>query len=314
MEVTKRPLSTTTYNALTSSNKTNYGAIYQYGEYAVGSKCTIIGGTYTATSATATAYGVRMNSAAICEDVNGDGELAIGAAELTVKNATFTVKANNGKTAYGVWAGGPATIDNSKFTVNTSADEAWGVRARYGKTTISNSTINVTAGTATARGIYVDALMSAISTSNSTTHFCGVQGYEIKGEVELNNNTITAKANGGNTAYAVQVIDAKGAATQTTAEKGLAFAGDHAIAGEAVINGGTYIATASGTTAYAVIVSDPVLQGEATATPTCIINDGKFKGTATSTYADVSTNGETGYFVLNGGYYVKNTPRATAGA
>lgn len=306
MEVTKRPLSTTTYNALTSSNKTNYGAIYQYGEYAVGSKCTIIGGTYTATSATATAYGVRMNSAAICEDVNGDGELAIGAAELTVKNATFTVKANNGKTAYGVWAGGPATIDNSKFTVNTSADEAWGVRARYGKTTISNSTINVTAGTATARGIYVDALMSAISTSNSTTHFCGVQGYEIKGEVELNNNTITAKANGGNTAYAVQVIDAKGAATQTTAEKGLAFAGDHAIAGEAVINGGTYIATASGTTAYAVIVSDPVLQGEATATPTCIINDGKFKGTATSTYADVSTNGETGYFVLNGGYYVKD--------
>ena len=306
MEVTKRPLSTTTYNALSSTNKTNYGAIYQYGEYAVGSKCTIIGGTYTATSATATAYGVRMNSAAICEDVNGDGELAIGAAELTVKNATFTVKANDGKTAYGVWAGGPATIDNSKFTVNTSADEAWGVRARYGKTTISNSTINVTAGTATARGIYVDALMSAISTSNSTTHFCGVQGYEIKGEVELNNNTITAKANGGNTAYAVQVIDAKGAATQTTAEKGLAFAGDHAIAGEAVINGGTYIATASGTTAYAVIVSDPVLQGEATATPTCIINDGKFKGTATSTYADVSTNGETGYFVLNGGYYVKD--------
>ena len=307
MEVTKRPLSTTTYNALSSSNKTNYGAIYQYGEYAVGTKCSIIGGTYKATSAGTTAYGVRMNSAAICEDVNGDGELAIGAAELSVKNATFTVAANGGKTAYGIWAGGPATIENSSFTVTTSAEEAWGIRARYGKTTINNSTINVTAGTATARGIYVDALMSAISTSNNTTHFCGVQGYEIKGEVELNNNTITAKANGGNTAYAVQVIDAKGAATQTTAEKGLAFAGDHAIAGEAVINGGTYTATASGTTAYAVVVSDPVLQGEATATPTLIINDGKFKGTSgTTPYADVSVAGEPGYFVLNGGYYVKD--------
>ncbi len=306
MEVTKRPLSTTTYNALSSTNKTNYGAIYQYGEYAVGTKCSIIGGTYTATSAGTTAYGVRMNSAAICEDVNGDGELAIGAAELSVKNATFNVETKGGTTAYGIWAGGPATVDNSTFTVKTSTSDAFGIRPRYGKTTISNSTIDVTAGTATARGIYVDALMSAISTSNSTTHFCGVQGYEIKGEVELNNNTITAKANGGNTAYAVQVIDAKGAATQTTAEKGLAFAGDHAIAGEAVINGGTYTATASGTTAYAVIVSDPVLQGEATATPTCIINDGKFKGTATSTYADVSVNGETGYFVLNGGYYVKD--------
>ena len=307
MEVTKRPLSTTTYNALSSTNKTNYGAIYQYGEYAVGSKCTIIGGIYTATSATATAYGVRMNSAAICEDVNGDGELAIGAAELTVKNATFTVKANNGKTAYGVWAGGPATIDNSKFTVNTSADEAWGIRARYGKTTINNSTINVTAGTATARGIYVDALMSAISTSNSTTHFCGVQGFEITGELESNNNTITAKANGGNTAYAIQVIDAKGSATQTTAEKGLAFAGDHACAGKATINGGKYTATASGTTAYAIVVSDPAAQGEVTATPECIVNDGKFYGYATGgTYADVSLAGETGYFVLNGGYYVKD--------
>ncbi len=307
MEVTKRPLSTTTYNALSSTNKTNYGAIYQYGEYAVGSKCTIIGGIYTATSATATAYGVRMNSAAICEDVNGDGELAIGAAELSVKNATFNVETKGGATAYGIWAGGPATVDNSTFTVKTSTSDAFGIRPRYGKTTISNSTIDVTAGTATARGVYVEAAMSAISTSSGTTHLCGVQGFEITGELESNNNTITAKANGGNTAYAIQVIDAKGSATQTTAEKGLAFAGDHACAGKATINGGKYTATASGTTAYAVIVSDPTVQGEATATPECIINDGKFYGYATGgTYADVSPNGETGYFVLNGGYYVKD--------
>lgn len=307
IEVTKRPLSTTTYNALSSSNKTSYGSIYQYGEYAVGAKCSIIGGTYTATSAGTTAYGVRMNSAAICEDVNGDGELAIGAAELSVKNATFNVETKGGATAYGIWAGGPATVDNSTFTVKTSTSDAFGIRARYGKSTISNSTIDVTAGTATARGVYVDALMSAISTSNNTTHFCGVQGFEITGELESNNNTITAKANGGNTAYAIQVIDAKGSATQTTAEKGLAFKGDHACAGKATINGGKYTATASGTTAYAVIVSDPVQQGEATATPTCIINDGKFYGYATGgTYADVSPNGETGYFVLNGGYYVKD--------
>ena len=41
--------------------------------------------------------------------------------------------------------------------------------------------------------------------------------------------------------------------------------------------------------------------------PTCIINGGKFKGTAgAAPFADVSVNGEPGYFVLNGGYYVKD--------
>lgn len=307
MEVTKRPLSTTTYNALTSANKTNYGAIYQYGEYAVGAKCSIIGGTYTAKSAVSTAYGVRMNSAAICEDVNGDGELAIGAAELNINNATFEVEAKTGSSAYGIWAGGPATIDNSTFTVKTSTSDAFGIRPRYGKTTINNSTINVTAGTATARGFYVDALMSAISTSNNTTHYCGVQGFEIKGELESNNNTVTVRANGGNTAYGIQVISAKGQATQTTADAGLAFKGDHACAGNAVINGGKYTATASGTTAYAIIVSAPATQGAETAIPSCTVNDGKFYGYATGgTYADLSPDGEPGYFVLNGGYYVKD--------
>lgn len=308
IEVTKRPLSTTTYNALSSSNKTSYGSIYQYGEYAVGAKCSIIGGTYTATAQGANAFGVSVNSASLCEDVNGDGVLAIGEGDLTISNAKFTVSTKTGATAYGVWAGGKTSISNSTFNVTSATSTAYGLRAYYGKSTIKNSIFDVTATTETAVGLRAEARMSTVNTSNSlhTTNFSGVEGYELVGEIETEENTVTVRANGGNTAYGIQVISAKGTGTKTTADAGLAFNGDHACAGTATINGGKYTATASGTTAYAVIVSDPVLQGEATATPTCIINDGKFKGTATSTYADVSVAGEPGYFVLNGGYYVKD--------
>ena len=110
---------------------------------------------------------------------------------------------------------------------------------------------------------------------------------EFVGKIESNNNTVTAKATGGNTAYGIYVYAAKAATASGP------LAGDHAIAGEATINGGKYTATASGTTAYAACVADPVLQGEATATPTLIINGGKFKGTAGATpFADVSLAGE----------------------
>ncbi len=309
IEVTKRPLSTTTYNALTSSNKTSYGSIYQYGEYAVGAKCSIIGGTYTATAQGANAFGVSVNSASLCEDVNGDGVLAIGEGDLTISNAKFTVSTKTGATAYGVWAGGKTSISNSTFNVTSATSTAYGLRAYYGKSTIKNSIFDVTATTETAVGLRAEARMSTVYTSNSlhTTNFSGVEGYELVGEIETEENTVTVRANGGNTAYGVQVISAKGTGTKTTADAGLAFNGDHACAGTATINGGKYTATASGTTAYAVIVSDPVLQGEATATPTLIINGGKFKGTAGATpFADVSLAGEPGYFVLNGGYYVKD--------
>lgn len=307
MEVTKRPLSTTTYNALSSTNKTNYGAIYQYGEYAVGTKCSIIGGTYTATAQGANAFGVSVNSASLCEDVNGDGVLAIGEGDLTISNAKFTVSTKTGATAYGVWAGGKTSISNSTFNVTSATSTAYGLRAYYGKSTIKNSIFDVTATTETAVGLRAEARMSTVNTSNSphTTNFSGVEGYELVGEIETEENTVTVRANGGNTAYGIQVISAKGTGTKTTADAGLAFKGDHACAGTATVNGGKYTATASGTTAYAAIVSDPAAQGEVTATPTLIINDGKFKGTAGSTpYADVSEAGEQGYFVLNGGYYV----------
>lgn len=309
IEVTKRPLSTTTYNALTSSNKTSYGSIYQYGEYAVGAKCSIIGGTYTATAQGANAFGVSVNSASLCEDVNGDGVLAIGEGDLTISNAKFTVSTKTGATAYGVWAGGKTSISNSTFNVTSATSTAYGLRAYYGKSTIKNSIFDVTATTETAVGLRAEARMSTVYTSNSlhTTNFSGVEGYELVGEIETEENTVTVRANGGNTAYGVQVISAKGTGTKTTADAGLAFKGDHACAGNAVINGGKYTATASGTTAYAIIVSAPATQGAETAIPSCTVNDGKFYGYATGgTYADLSPAGEPGYFVLNGGYYVKD--------
>ena len=302
MEVTKK-------NLPTIPTSGEYMNMYQKGEYAIAPKAIINGGTYTVTSEGTSAYGVSLNSAPLCEDINGDGILAIGEGDLTIKNAEFTVETKTGNAAYGVWAGGKTSVENTKFTITSATSDAYGLRAYYGKSSIKNSTFDVTATTATAVGLRAEARMSTVNGSNGhhTTNFSGVEGYELEGEIESEGNTVTVKANGGNTAYGIQVISAKGSGTKTTAAAGLAFKGDHACAGKAVVNGGKYTATASGTTAYAVIVSAPATQGEATATPTCIINDGKFKGSATSTYADVNESGVAGYCVLNGGFYVVNT-------
>ena len=302
MEVTKK-------NLPTIPTSGEYMNMYQKGEYAIAPKAIINGGTYTVTSQGTSAYGVSLNSAPLCEDINGDGILAIGEGDLTIKNAEFTVKTKTGNAAYGVWAGGKTSVENTKFTITSATSDAYGLRAYYGKSTIKNSTFDVTATTATAVGLRAEARMSTVNSSNShhTTNFSGVEGYDLIGEIESEGNTVTVRADDGNTAYGLQVISAKGTGTKTTAAAGLAFKGDHACAGKAIVNGGKYTATASGTTAYAVIVSAPAMQGEATATPTCIINDGKFKGSATSTYADVNENGVAGYCVLNGGFYAVNT-------
>ena len=302
MEVTKK-------NLPTIPTSGEYMNIYQKGEYAIAPKAIINGGAYTVTSQGTSAYGVSLNSAPLCEDINGDGILAIGEGDLTIKNAEFTVKTKTGNAAYGVWAGGKTSVENTKFTITSATSDAYGLRAYYGKSTIKNSKFDVTATTATAVGLRAEARMSTVNGSNGhhTTNFSGVEGYDLVGEIESEGNTVTVRADGGNTAYGIQVISAKGSGTKTTAAAGLAFKGDHACAGIAIVNGGRYTATASGTTAYAVIVSAPATQGEATATPTCIINDGKFKGSATSTYADVNENGVAGYCVLNGGFYTVNT-------
>ena len=292
-----RTLTQAQFDALSDANKTKYDKTFvmqdgvtRGGQWACAGKLTVNGGTYNVTSAGITAYGACLNTTIVTANMtNASGE-------MTLKNATFNVQTNNANAVsdnktntYGVNAGGKTTIDGCTFNITGAHTNTYGVLATDKKTTISNSKIT-TSGKVSVYGIY------------GTVGINATNGYTTYADIELNEgNNITTTATAGNSAYALYLSATKKAIVSGD------FAGDYAIAATAIVNGGKYTATASGTTAYAACVADPVLQGDATATPTLIINDGKFKGTAgAAPFADVSLAGEPGYFVLNGGYYVKD--------
>ncbi len=254
--------------------------------YAIAGKAVINGGKYTVRAATTTAHGIYSVNRAVSND-----KVATAATEMTVKNVKLDVKTNGTTTACGIRTAGPSTIDGADIKVNSQTTTCYGmIISDQEETTVTNTKIDAS-GTATVYGIFVNA------TAPSTTN-----GYDWHGKAILGDgNDVTAAATAGATSYAVYLHANK--ATVASGE----FAGNYANAAEATINGGKYTATATGGTAYAACVADPTIQGDVTATPTLIINDGKFKGTSgTTPYADVSVAGEPGYFVLNGGYYVKD--------
>ena len=257
---------------------------------AIAAKATINGGTIRATAATTTAYGIY---AAGSQDVMLD---SIAIPELTVKNATIISKTNGTTSAWGIYTQGETLVDGCDITVKPTTTTGYGIQAlaaNDAKVTIKDTKIDVT-GTATVYGLHGHVDISATHGQDRHGNFVLEEG-----------NDVTAKTTGGNSAYGIYLNATKRAITATTNSS--YRPGDYANAATAIVNGGKYTATASGTTAYAACVADPVLQGDATATPTLIINGGKFKGTAgAAPFADVSLAGEPGYFVLNGGYYVKD--------
>ncbi|MBQ9296199.1 MAG: hypothetical protein IJ204_03300 [Paludibacteraceae bacterium] len=293
--------SDSTSNKWSAANYALYKKIYQFGDFATSAKCSIIGGTYTVQAAGTTAYGVRLNGPAISADADGDGEVAYAYGQLDISNATISAKTNGTTTVYGVFTGGPTTITNCNITASSKTTTCSGLFIEAGKTVLTGTTINAS-GTGTVRGIYVCSRLAAVNTTqNVNTEFSGVAGFECIGELEATDNTVTATATGGNTAYGIYVHAVKGNTASGP------FAGDHALAAKATINGGTYKATASGTTAYALFLAAKQVQGATVAQPELTVNSGKFWGKATSTYADINTNGVKGSCVLNGGCYLQNT-------
>lgn len=271
-----------TANAVT---KSYYDRVWSLGGHAIAPKVTINGGTYKVTSATSTAYGAWSKKTA------HPAELDVAASpEMTIKNATFNVTATT-STAGGVLGGGPVTVDNCDITVKATTETAYGVLMDDKTGVVSNSTINVTTPTK-AYGLYAN---SPICTK--VEDCWGALGIEFVGKIESNNNTVTAKATGGNTAYGIYVHSAKAATASGP------LAGDHAIAATATINGGKYTAKASGTTAYAVHSAAKQTQGEKEDAPSITINGGKFWAEAPSKYADISSACVPGYCVIKGGYY-----------
>lgn len=284
-----------------------YKYIYPSGDRSVAAKCKINGGKIMArTDSLSSAYGVCMAG-----PTWGHYGGSFAQCELVIKNTDITVTSHT-ETACGIQTAGPADVDNVSIQATATTTKSYGILCQYPQTTVTNSTFEIKAPN-TVYGAYVNASVTS-NTSATTSDLPGgkvtiIPKYnyaQIKeGELILNaGNVFVDSAKVGNTAYAVYVHAAK--ADWTASATYLNATGNYAYAGKATINGGKYTAYAAGTTSYAACVADPVLQGEETATPTLIINDGKFKGTATSTYADVSVAGEPGYFVLNGGYYVKD--------
>lgn len=276
-----------TREALSASNKNKYYNLYQITEKAVAGKVKINGGTYRATSATTTAYGAVIGTTA----VSATG-LAHASAVGIIKNAKFIVKTNGTTTAYGVWAGGPTTIDGCDITVQPQTATAYGIYANDQKTTVTNTKIDVK-GTATAHGLYANAQINGI-------------GWDLHGELELGEgNDVTVAATSDNTSHVMTLIAAK---------KNIAsgdFAGDYAVAAQAHVTGGSYKATATGTTSYVLNLSNQQVQGSAISQPSCTIEGGKFLAKATGgTDGIVTTNGQIGSIVLAGGYYNVNTSLA----
>lgn len=288
-----------TNNKWSAASYEMYKKIYPFGDFATSAKCSIIGGTYTATSAGTTAYGVRLNGPAISADADEDGEVAYAYGQLDISNATISAKTNGTTTVYGVWAGGPTTITNCNITASAKTTTCTGLFIEAGKTTLANSTITAT-GDGTVRGVYVCSRIAAVSsTQNVNTEFSGVAGFECIGELEAADNIVSATATNGNTAYAIYIHAVKGNTPSGP------FAGDHAIAGKATINSGKYTATATGTTAYAIALADMQKQTtEIIGRPSCHVLGGKFYGKATGgTDGCVAANGQIDYLVLSGGFY-----------
>ena len=286
-----------------------YEKFYPREDKSIAGKCTINGGQITVkTLGINNSFGVYMGG-----PTYGHHGQSSAYGELTAKNTTIEATSNT-TGAYGIRTSGPSTITNVNATVTATTSSSYGVCVNAGEANVTNSKFDVTSKTTTAYGMYANAGLAS-NTSATTSKIGGVTvtiiptyNYAIPYYGELvagEGNEVNVKTQGGNTSYAIYVHAAKADWSNTTTYHNAA--GEYAYAATATINGGKYTATASGTTAYAACVADPVLQGEATATPTLIINGGKFKGTAGATpFADVSLAGEPGYFVLNGGYYVKD--------
>ena len=252
---------------------------------AIAAKATINGCDIKATAATTTAYGVYSTATSVPASAD-----SVASPIVNIKNTKFTVKTNGTTTAYGMYVGGPTTIEGCDFTVLPKTTTAYGVYAYDKKTTITNTKFDVK-GTTTAYGLYANAAIG------STT------GWDYHGEFELGEgNNVTVAATGGEAAHVMTLI-----ATKKNVASGR-FAGNYANAASAHVTGGAYKATATGAKSYVLNLSDRQVQGEAIAMPSCTIEGGKFWAMADGgTTGICSTNGVIGNILFKGGFYNVNT-------
>ncbi len=267
-------------NAWSKTTYQAYSAICPLNEWRVAAAdCVINGGSFTATAETAKAYGIYLTNTAI----SGDG-LQTASGSLTVRNARFYVQAKNESTAFGIRVGGQSSISNCSISARAGTTSAIGIYSADRLTSIDNTSVYATSQQ-TSYGIY-----AAASVGNA--------GIPLIARLQLaDGNMFRAHSTEQGKAYCIYL----GGATKTVADT------DYAVAAEAVVNGGEYIAESDNSTAYAVSITKRQTLNSTFAIPECVINGGKFMGTT----AEFGTNGEVGHTVLNGGYYAHETNLST---
>lgn len=293
---------------LHAAQSTPTSGIFAGKEYATAASALVEGGIYTAKAETGTAYAIYSTTRVITAF---SGAMAFP--ELLINNATLRAETGTSN-AYTLYSGGNTTIDGGEFTAIAGTTEARGFHVQAGKLLATNTVLNVTASTGTARGVY---LTREINESSA-------KGYES--EAELNNLTLDVNTVSGNTAYGIQVESgisktytdatfetycvntlkcctktADGTLTitnQVIYDKAVQsyHKGEFTdIAKRVVINGGTYTATAKGTSAYAILQGNPAISATG---KTIAVSDMACKN---ATITAVTQTGATAYGIQVGG-------------
>jgi uncharacterized repeat protein (TIGR02543 family) len=260
-----------------TSSKTNISQTRFTGEYAIGAKIKIVGGTYTAKAATTTAYAVCTNTRSKTiygtdtkvEAVRTVGGNAEGYVTLIIDGGTFIGEATT-TTARAVSSGGYTTITGGTFNATAGTYYAYALYALSGKLTATNSIINATANgrvkssdnNAYAYGALADC--GIVGSGNQAW-----TGFTYFGEIELNNCTVTATATTYDNARGISVNATSALLTQanyeaektkrkwdeatTWAAYQAVFPGDNtsrAVAAKAKVTGGSLTVTAGRANAY----------------------------------------------------------------
>ena len=285
------------FDALSDADKTKYAQSYAFGVHAVASKAVVNGGSYTAESAISDAYGIQTDNPKIALA----GPDAISAApKLTVRNATISAETKSAAIARGIYVSGETLIENCNIAAVAKTTTAQGIYVYDNQISVRNTTIDATTHNGStskdnaAIGIYLHSDIS------NTANYAG---WKFRGSLVSENNTITATTTDGNHSYAVYL---HARALSTTAANPYNIVRDLAVAAEAIINGGVYKATATGTNAYALGFTTRVTVNDASAAPRCTVNGGYFWGEAPSAGADVSANALTDSLTICGDAYFLN--------
>ncbi len=254
------------------------------------------GGTVKATSTTSGSRAIRIQRS-VNQTSGANTVENIHEAYGAISGGTVIAEAAT-STAMAVEAYGDCDITGGTFTASTGTSNCYGVRAVYGKTTISGDNTTITAtGT---QGVYGAVAASEIS---------GSTGIPAVGELEVNGGNISATTNATTNAYGILV---QASAIEITSTATNYYKGLYHAAANATINGGKISATAKTSGGYAVFVQTATKTGTSTSgtvadTATCVINNGMFKASGASGYACVNNAVTSKYFTINGGYYQQST-------